>query len=91
MKIPLVLRHSTVDRAMCDEQIRELAASTASEETQWRLWARENYVPLAERSLSWPLFALDEMRRLDQQPDAVRPPKLLLRVAKVPLRDSAQP
>lgn len=53
------------------------------EESLCRRWARENYVPLAERSLSWPLFVLNEMRRLDQA-EAIKPPKLLLRVAKLP-------
>lgn len=57
--------------------------SDASDETRWRRWARANYVPLADRSLSWPLFVLDEMRRLDQ-PSAIQPPKLLLRVGTLP-------
>ena len=58
----------------------------ATDETRLRHWARENYVPLAERSLSWPLFVLDEMRRCDaaDRSQAVKAPKLLLRVAIVP-------
>ena len=68
------------DRCMSQELIDE---SDASDETRWRRWARANYVPLADRSLSWPLFVLDEMRRLDQ-PSAIQPPKLLLRVGTLP-------
>lgn len=66
------------DRAMS----QKLSEINTQEESQCRRWARENYVPIAERSLSWPLFVLDEMRRLDQ-PEAVKPPKLLLRVGRV--------
>ncbi len=65
---------------MSDELISD---PDASEEVRCRQWARDNYVPLADRSLSWPLFVLDEMRRLDQ-PEAMKPPKLLLRVARLP-------
>ncbi len=57
----------------------EPTSAITAEEARCRRWARENYVPLPERSLSWPLFVLDEMRRLDQ-PDAIKPPKLLLRI-----------
>lgn len=63
---------------MSDEPISDITA----EEARCRRWAREHYVPLPERSLSWPLFVLDEMRRLDE-PDAMKPPKLLLKVGKL--------
>lgn len=62
---------------------QRLSEIDTQEESQCRSWARENYVPIAERSLSWPLFVLDEMRRLDR-PEAVQPPKLLLRVGRLP-------
>ena len=65
---------------MSDELISD---AEASEEARCRQWAREHYVPLADRSLSWPLFVLDEMRRLDH-PEAMKPPKLLLRVGRLP-------
>lgn len=68
------------DRSMSQELMGE---SDECDETRWRRWARANYVPLADRSLSWPLFVLDEMRRLDQ-PAAISPPKLLLRVGTLP-------
>ena len=61
----------------------EPTSAITAEEARCRSWARENYVPLPERSLSWPLFVLDEMRRLDQ-PDAIKPPKLLLRIGTLP-------
>ena len=62
----------------------------ASDESRLRRWGRENYVPLADRSLSWPLFVLDEMRRIDSDiradsPHAAARPKLLLRVATLPV------
>lgn len=65
----------------------DIPNSGETEETRLREWAREHYVPLPERSLSWPGFVLDEMRRLDtlridQAHDAVSIPKLLLRVPK---------
>lgn len=69
-------------------------------EARLRQWAREHYVPMAERSLSWPGFVLDEMRRVDEglpEPNvridegqgACGAPRLLLRVATVisPVRD----
>lgn len=66
-----------------------MADIAATDETRLRRWGRENYVPLADRSLSWPLFVLDEMRRIDQglvanSPQEIPPPKLLLKVARLP-------
>lgn len=39
----------------------------ASDEACLRRWAREHYVSLPERSLSWPGYVLDEMRRMDAE------------------------
>ncbi len=39
----------------------------ATEEARLRRWAREHYVPLPDRSLSWPGYVLDEMRRADDE------------------------
>lgn len=39
----------------------------ADDEASLRRWAREHYVPLPERSLSWPGYVLDEMRRMDEE------------------------
>ncbi|HEY8505854.1 MAG TPA: hypothetical protein VIL46_14815 [Gemmataceae bacterium] len=37
------------------------------EELRLRRWARENYVPTAERPASWHPIILEEMRRKDQE------------------------
>lgn len=37
------------------------------EELQHRRWAREHYVPTAERNPSWHPVVLDEMRRKDHE------------------------
>lgn len=39
----------------------------ASDEATLRQWGREHYVPLPERSLSWPGYVLDEMRLMDEE------------------------
>lgn len=44
----------------------------ASDEACLRRWAREHYVPLPERSLSWPGYVLDEMRRMDAEAHEAR-------------------
>jgi hypothetical protein len=42
------------------------------EELQHRRWAREHYVPAAERDRSWHPVVLDEMRRKDHELREVR-------------------
>jgi hypothetical protein len=37
------------------------------EELRLRRWARENYVPSAERDTAWHPIILDEMRRKDRE------------------------
>ncbi len=42
------------------------------EELRLRRWARENYVPRAERELSWHPVILDEMARKEQESGALQ-------------------
>lgn len=43
------------------------------EELRLRRWARENYVPQAERSVDWHPVVLEEMRKKDRETGEVLP------------------
>lgn len=53
----------------------------AFDEAPLRRWAREHYVHIADRSLSWPGYVLDEMRRIDEE---------LLRCPESPVSNAGQ-